>query len=629
LGLPPVAVGSAEAFEIARRETRAAKLAATSDGELNEAWKREFDERLGMEPHEFVRSLMGKVRPAGLDREQRGEMFRDVAGRLTEHCPTFDRDEVIQAIARWRDCGMPAAEVLAEADRFLESRWAVPITSEGEREVMELRDGRTVAVPGDTRLWSTPDMVRTEWAVVRGAAEMRKRPLAKVEPEAAERAIAAMPVKLNQEQAEMVRSLTTSGEGIQVVEAGPGTGKTTAMRAAVAAWTAGGHQVLGAAIAAQAAGELEDGAGCPSRTTASLLKYLKGHRLPEGSVLVHDESGMLGTRMLLEVMRAAHRDHAKLVLVGDSKQLPEIDAGGAYAGLARRLGAIELTENHRQREEWDRRAIKDLREGEVADGVAAFHERGHVTYGEDADELAAEQVAAYFRSRDAGESPLMIAYLRRDRDKLNVLAREERVRRGEVGAEGLETSRYRIGVGDEVMARKNRWRLRVKNGTHGLVTGIEGEIVRMKTAKGDLFLPADYARAHLELGYAGNTHVVQGRTVDRAFPLITAEHGSREAATVAASRERLPGHIFFRGRPDSAELHGGERRPERDPAEQMVAAWERSRQQTMAIDLMDDMTATRSDLISGDAHAPDSPRTPGRSSPSARREAVAPALTPE
>ncbi len=35
---------------------------------------------------------------------------------------------------------------------------------------------------------------------------------------------------------------------------------------------------------------------------------------------------------------------AKAVLVGDHHQLPAVDAGGAFAALVRRLGAVELTE---------------------------------------------------------------------------------------------------------------------------------------------------------------------------------------------------------------------------------------------------------------------------------------------
>ena len=65
-------------------------------------------------------------------------------------------------------------------------------------------------------------------------------------------------------------------------------------------------------------------------------------------------------------------------LIGDPCQLPEIDAGGAFAGLARRLGSVELTDNRRQREAWERDALAQLRNGDPDKGIDAFVDRDRV-----------------------------------------------------------------------------------------------------------------------------------------------------------------------------------------------------------------------------------------------------------
>jgi ATP-dependent exoDNAse (exonuclease V) alpha subunit len=57
---------------------------------------------------------------------------------------------------------------------------------------------------------------------------------------------------------------------------------------------------------------------------------------------------MVSTRELAELADHAARNRAKLVLVGDDRQLPELEAGGAFRALARRLPVVELTENRRQ-----------------------------------------------------------------------------------------------------------------------------------------------------------------------------------------------------------------------------------------------------------------------------------------
>jgi ATP-dependent exoDNAse (exonuclease V) alpha subunit len=75
---------------------------------------------------------------------------------------------------------------------------------------------------------------------------------------------------------------------------------------------------------------------------------------------------------------------AKLVLVGDHRQLPAIQAGGALLGLARRLEAVRLEENRRQSRAWERAALDDLQEGGAAEALRAYAVHDRLTIGEDA-----------------------------------------------------------------------------------------------------------------------------------------------------------------------------------------------------------------------------------------------------
>ena len=101
------------------------------------------------------------------------------------------------------------------------------------------------------------------------------------------------------EQAAMARSLTTSGDGVQVIRAAAGTGKTRGLSAARDAWEAEGVRVFGTALAARAAVEMETLAGIDSTTIARLLVDIdQGNGLAAGSVLVVDEAGMVGSRTI-------------------------------------------------------------------------------------------------------------------------------------------------------------------------------------------------------------------------------------------------------------------------------------------------------------------------------------------
>jgi ATP-dependent exoDNAse (exonuclease V) alpha subunit len=121
--------------------------------------------------------------------------------------------------------------------------------------------------------------------------------------------------------------------------------------------------VIGAALAWRAARGLEEGAGIPSTSVAALLGHLDREWLPREAVLVVDEAAMVPTRQLSELAEAVRRVRGKLALVGDDRQLPEIEAGGAFRGLRARLPVIELRENRRQVESWERDALALLRDG--------------------------------------------------------------------------------------------------------------------------------------------------------------------------------------------------------------------------------------------------------------------------
>ncbi|HEV8166776.1 MAG TPA: AAA family ATPase, partial [Actinomycetota bacterium] len=106
------------------------------------------------------------------------------------------------------------------------------------------------------------------------------------------------------------------------------------------------------------------------------------------TVLVVDEAGMVGSRKLTRLLEHAQRDGAKVVLVGDDRQLAAIDAGGGFHALRLRLGASELTENRRQLHAWQREAIELVRQGEVDQAVELYRAHDRVVAAESKQELA-------------------------------------------------------------------------------------------------------------------------------------------------------------------------------------------------------------------------------------------------
>src|SRR5581483_7942140 len=205
--------------------------------------------------------------------------------------------------------------------------------------------------------FTTVDMVRCERRLVDRSVAARFAAAGIADREALVDALTAAPM-LSIEQRQLVAALTRSGRGVDVVIGAAGAGKTSALSAARSAWDDSNFKTIGCSLAARAAKQLEDGSGIPSVTLDRLLAHLRGGRaaLTSRHVVVVDEAGMVGTRQLDALVGFATAARAKVVLVGDPAQLPAIEARGALAGLARRLGALHLTENHRQVEAWERAA---------------------------------------------------------------------------------------------------------------------------------------------------------------------------------------------------------------------------------------------------------------------------------
>ena len=159
------------------------------------------------------------------------------------------------------------------------------------------------------------------------------------------------------------RQLLTSGNGYDLVIGQAGTGKSTMLGAARIGWEEAGYRVIGTAVAARTAADLEAGTGIPSSSLTQLLADLReAGGLTSRHVIVVDEASMVGSRPLDQLRRHVDASGAKLVLVGDNRQLSSIDAGGALRTLSQELGAhvVTLTTNRRQAgadQQWERDAL--------------------------------------------------------------------------------------------------------------------------------------------------------------------------------------------------------------------------------------------------------------------------------
>ncbi len=151
--------------------------------------------------------------------------------------------------------------------------------------------------------------------------------------------------------------------GLMIMTGGPGTGKTTTLNAIISIFEKQGMKVLLAAPTGRAAKRMSDLTGRDAKTLHRLLEveFDVGGKLRfkhnendplDCDVLVVDEMSMVDV-MLFESMLRAVRLGCKLVMVGDSDQLPSVGAGNLLSDIidSKTIAVIELKEIFRQARE--------------------------------------------------------------------------------------------------------------------------------------------------------------------------------------------------------------------------------------------------------------------------------------
>lgn len=393
---------------------------------------------------------------------------------------------------------------------------------------------------------------------------------------------------LSPEQESMVRAVATSPDRVVCVVGLAGAGKTTATHALAEAFSATGAPVLGAAPSGVAAEKLQDETGIPATTLHRLLAEGSREGLPRGCVLVIDEAGMAETRVLGPVLEEVDRVEGKVVLIGDPHQLPAVGAGGLFAGIVERYGAVELGENRRQRDELEREALAAIRRGFGRDYLAFAERRERLVVSESPLATRTRLIADWWTvARDNPAGNVMIALRRRDVAELNALGRALMDSHGRLGHERVRVSGREFAAGDRIVCVRNSDGLGVRNGTRATVEAvdIERSALSVATDRGDrLTLHRRYLEAgHVRHAYALTGHAGQGVTVERAFVLGSGEARLQEWGYVTLSRAREATRLYVTGSVRERESHF-EDLDDRSPVTRFAQALEESAIERLGVD---------------------------------------------
>ncbi len=323
--------------------------------------------------------------------------------------------------------------------------------------------------------------------------------------------------------------------GVLVVTGGPGTGKTTTIKALLTIFQLIRQKVLLAAPTGRAAKRVTEATGEEAFTIHRLLEYnytegegfrfLRNEKNPvDAQVVIIDEASMVDLLLMYNLLKALPSG-CRLILVGDVDQLPSVGAGNVLGNLisSGNIPCSRLGHIFRQARE----SMIIVNAHRVNQGDMPYlnlKNKDFFFIHEEDPEHAASLVVQLCRERLPNYGPFdplldiqVLTPMRKTAagvDRLNLLLQEAlnpaAGNKIEVSSKGIV---YRLG--DKVMQVRNNYQKEVFNGDIGLVTAIDREEAELVVTFRDLLQPRpvvyDFTELdELVLSYAVSVHKSQG-----------------------------------------------------------------------------------------------------------------------
>ncbi len=438
-------------------------------------------------------------------------------------------------------------------------------TVEAELTALE-RDGAIIALSGDERVarWTTPGIAAAEAAMLRAAHRPDERDW--ITAEAMDRALTRAP-HLSEQQRDAARQVL-GRDGVTIVEAGAGTGKTTTARAIVDAARESGMTVVGLAPSWIAADELGASTGIEAKAIARWCHDQVGGKarpLNASMLIIVDEAGMVGTRDMEAVLTAAQQSGAKVLLLGDRRQLASVSGASALRAVAEVVERSAIMhEVRRQEVDWQRAATVVMAQGDSEAGLRAYalNDRIELVSGADA---AQDRVIALWREQRArhGDDVLIVTSRNADAAVLNLKARQVLRNENKLGPDlvelrALDRSEKSVplplAVGDRLRFGETLAQHGIRNGHQAAVEAIGQDAVgqtlltlahqdgrRLEVAWSSLSREPRFGRKpsppKIVHALAGTAYAAQGRTASAAVLYVARSTDAREVY-VGLSRHR-------------------------------------------------------------------------------------------
>lgn len=425
-------------------DTRQAKEAVPQD-ELVQAWREAADS-------------------VGLTEENRRQLVAEAQGRLAaqaaqESSNAFGRELLAnQAVAQGaamlgeRNSVFATTALHEAAGRFAlgtvsQAEIAEAITRAERAGGLERRtylDYRGAAFEGMT----TATNIAHEMTLLRLEEDGRHKAVPILSPLEAGKTVAQSALKghtWNEEQRTATAQILTSSNQTIGLQGYAGTAKTSTVLATVAKSAAAqGYRVTALAPTASAAQVLGDALDSRADTLARHL-LAPGRPSSQPQLWIFDEASLVSAKDMAKLLSTAQSHRARVLLVGDIKQLVSIEAGAAFEQLQEAgMETARLTTILRQTNEHTKAAVEASLEGNAKKALEALDRGGGRVVEIASREARFAQISEDYAALSVEErqKTLVIEPSREGRDALTQDIRKKLIEGGQLGAEALKATKF-------------------------------------------------------------------------------------------------------------------------------------------------------------------------------------------
>ncbi len=373
----------------------------------------------------------------------------------------------------------------------------------------------------------------------------------KIDPETV---IDRLKLKLTDEQKSAVES--SLNNKVTIITGGPGTGKTTIIRAIIESFEEEGIVVMIAAPTGRAAKRIEEATSYQTSTIHRMLKispetreFIHNESNPlKADAIIVDEFSMVDTNVFYSLLKAIPVS-AKLIIIGDKDQLPSVGPGNVLRDLIASdfFKTIYLNRNFRQ--------VENSLIIENAYRINSGIEPVYKSYSDDLDFV-------FIKFSDTAVIPKkvekIIEYYKED-FQFNSMSYQilSPIYRGDAGIDNLNriiqekfnpngliynTVKLKLKKGDKIMQLKNNYEKEVFNGEHGIVKSFNKENGSLTVDYDGMFV--EYSGDEFDeitLSYAISIHKSQGSEYDYLLLVLSPAHSvmlNKELLYTAVTRAK-------------------------------------------------------------------------------------------